>query len=43
MAAKFACWLLGHREYTVWTAGAGDVWGQGCYRCPWEEPIKKGN
>lgn len=31
--AKILCCLLGHETFTLWTAGGGDIWGDGCYRC----------
>jgi hypothetical protein len=41
MIARFLCHILGHRWYTLWTAGAGDIWGEGCYRCDREVPANE--
>lgn len=38
MIAKILCVLYGHQWYTIWTAGAGDIWGEGCLRCRIEIP-----
>ena len=34
---RLRCRLFGHRYFTIWTAGGGDVWGDGCYSCGMEE------
>lgn len=30
---RLLCRILGHRWFTLWTAGGGDTFGDGCYRC----------
>lgn len=34
---RLLCRIVGHRTFTLWTAGGGDVWGDGCYRCGAEQ------